>query len=255
MPNRAVPPYMNKTDKKMILYNCIYLLLGSCNVNEFPQAVFEKMQQQIDSIPRIFSAEQYSKDSLQIVNSIRWGFDNDDIFFNTEVRLGTQKSREINIYVDRIFYSPDSSQLFAIAILEKPTKFAENPDAIEKPENKYYYGGITIISNKKQNEKWVLYPLSWYRPSGWTYYKEVQFKFYYFFLNEMLTKKYFDYYQCTIDQDCFWSERNGYWRYGEIIPGYYNFQVSTHRDYFEATGQNVDSIDVEKYLYKPLQQY
>ena len=248
--NLIVPQHMNKIVKHLI--SIMLFTISSCN-SLYSYKDFEKLENEIKSISKVVDKFTYHNDSMQIVNSIRWGFDNDSYFFNTYVRLGPQKSSEVNIYVDRIFYSLDSSQLFAFIVLEEPTKFAENPYALTKPNNRYSYDGALVLSNKKENNKWILYASDIFRPSGYTYYEEIQFKFYTFFLNDMIKRKGNDY-GCTINENCFWSESNGFWRYGEIIPGYYNFQINANKNYFKATGKNVDSLNVEEYLYKPLQE-
>src|SRR5690606_1256122 len=122
-------------------------------------------------------------------------------------------------------------------------------DAPQYKDVNYVYSGIVIVSSRKKNGQWLLVPVSWYRISDFTSYEDVKYRYYYFLLENMLSKPYFDYYQCTIEQDCFWSERNGYWRMGEIIPGYYNYEVSTHRDYFKATGIKVDRSNIKEYIY------
>lgn len=240
--------------KKVVNLILLLMITATACSNHYTPKRLAKLQMQIDAIPIIVDSAVYQNDSLQIVNSIRWGFNNDTHFFNFEVSLGSQKSKEINIYVDRIFYSSDSSQLFAIAIIETPTKFIENSDALENPENKYFYDGIIIISNIKKDDKWVLYPLNWYRPMGWTCYEQIKYMFYSFYLNEMLERKGHDY-GCAISEECFWSDSNGFWRYGEIIPGYYNYEVRPHKDYFKATGKAVDSSNINDYLIKPLKEY
>ncbi len=212
-------------------------------------------QKRVDAIPRIVDSITYQKDSQQIINSVRWGFDNDGYFFNDFKRLGFEKSKYVSIYVDRIFYNKDSSKLFAIVIMKEPIQYQQNPNLKHFEDADFAYSGITIVSSRKQDGKWILIPVSWYRISEAISSGNVKYMFYYFLLDNMLTKKLFDFYQCTIEQDCFWSEKNGYWRMGEIIPGYYNYEVKPNRDYFKATGIKVDSSNVKDYIFKPLQEY
>lgn len=237
--------------KVFSFFVCSLLLFFSCNNLQNNEERKVEYQRRIDAIPRIVDSATYQKDSLQIINDVRWGLDNDDYFFNDFHRLGPSKTKYVSIYTDRIFYSKDSSKIFAIVIMETPIAYLPNT---EKYNNtRYSYNGIFVVSSRKVEDKWLLIPVDWYQLVEFSSYDDVKYRFYYFLLENMLKKEYFDFYQCTIEQDCFWSEQNGYWRMGEIIEGYYNYEVKSNRDYFKATGIKVDSSNVKKYTFVPLQ--
>src|SRR5690606_10895215 len=98
-----------------------------------------------------------------IVNSVRWGFNNDRYFFNSYYQLGPNINIGIGIILDRIFYSKDSSKLFSIVILKEPT--ISNTKGVNV--GGFKYSGIPVLSSRKKGSKWELIPVSWYRLSDY----------------------------------------------------------------------------------------
>ena len=51
------------------------------------------------------------------------------------------------------------------------------------------------------------------------------------------------FFNCNLNEYCFWTDTNSIWRKGDIIPGYYNFQIKTNKYYYERDKDKKELTD------------
>ncbi len=126
------------------------------------------------------------------------------------------------IFVDRIFYSPDSLRVFAFVIL----KCYNNNEVTQKQG--YYFNGKALVGYRENpNEIWKIYPYRSYSASVFQKYETVQN-----FLTESYMhrlKSYVDGHHVKVGYNVgdprFW--KSPIWEKGHRVPGYYNFELGT----------------------------
>jgi hypothetical protein len=152
-------------------------------------------------------------------------------------RFGKENLNKVNISIDDIFYSPDGLKLIAFVILEIPVNIEKNKNSLENPNLSHFYNGHLLQAYRKKTDTlWDVYCSYVYRCQNYESIKKVRYKYRKFFFDEMKSKKGHDY-NCNLNETCFWTSTNIMWRKGDVIPGFYNFQINTNRYYYER-GKN-----------------
>jgi hypothetical protein len=200
------------------------------------------------SVTTVYSkpTPHYKRDSLYVAETIWQYIDKEvDIF-------DSYKSHKIDIslvkvYVDSVFYSPDSLKLFAFVIIKVPDN-----ESVELDD--FYYSGSDMIGYRDStNSPWQVYYFGHYRPAGYDTYKKVSNLFRWYYLKDGKFKSSIDVYWdgrrndtlgmareitfpkqnnrvsikfgYNIDDPLFWS-KSIIWKKGNRIPGYYSFETN-----------------------------
>ncbi|MFK5855420.1 MAG: hypothetical protein QM503_04760 [Bacteroidota bacterium] len=228
-------------------------LFFACNNSTELNRIISRMPSVTDS--------KYTRDSLYLCYTVKEFIENDYEDYHYVYMFGKQNFKKINIYVDNIFYSQDTTKLIAFIILEIPVSIHENKNSLEDPNKEYCYDGLVLSSIKDSlNEYWDVYCLSIYRPMNYSSHEKVRYMLRNFFINEFKETNGHDF-NCNLNEACFWTDTNSVWRKGDVIPDYYNFQINTNKYYYERDKHKeelstflVPRLDIE-YPKELLEQY
>ena len=204
----------------------------------------KELDQSNESMSKTIKGATHRRDSAYLEHTVRQFINSDYEDFHYVYRYGKDKER-VNIYISNIFYGPDTLKFLSFVILEIPVSVKVNKRSLEDPNKKYYYNGHPIVGIRDSvNDSWDVYCLSIYRPMNYSKYEKVRSMLTNFFFEEFKFKKGHGF-TCNLDEPCFWTDENSLWRKGDIVPGYYNFQHTTNKYYYE---REKDENDLSHFL-------
>ncbi len=127
------------------------------------------------------------------------------------------------VFVEKIFYSPDSLRVFALVSLK-----CYNNEEVTKKNQEHYFNGKALIGYRENtNDIWKIFPYGAYTALLYPKHESVQ---------TYLTDRYMHRLKSYVDSDLvkvgynvgdprFW--KSPIWEKGHRVPGYYNFELGT----------------------------
>ncbi len=205
----------------VLIIVCFSMLFSSCRRNERQK---QKLQEMRESIPDVMGEAEKRRDSMLLAFTFNQ-FINKDYYELHYLHQYRKKGYQVNIYVDDIFYSPDSLKLFAFIIVEMPTAAEWNQNSLEDSTKQWYYASYDWIGFRENtNEIWKLYPFHKNRSNGYATYETVQFNLRDYYFDEIKDAIHFKT-NCSLVDTCFWTEEK-IWKKAEFVEGYYDFQIA-----------------------------
>lgn len=210
---------------KILIFLYTSLLL-SCNSNTFDSKKVNKNH------------------SIQVVNAFNCYLDNKHGSF---INFANNRSQILDIHVEKIYYSPDSTKMFAITLLEDNESYNE---CIYNDSSTFYFYPFVGYRNDIQSEWKILFYKNLLLLDGcnkeeMNKYIESKFveefsktKIDYFLNNEFIEKEV----GYNINEDGFWE--SPFWEKGGLIEDKYYFEVEI-TSYVSKIFKPIDEIKCE----------
>jgi|GEM_PF-1885683 len=184
------------------------------------------------------------QDSLQIINMINCYLESGHILFQN---FAEKKDKILGLDIEFIFYSPDSTKMFAITYLEFKSKSKSKYCTSQDSSTFFFY---PFVGYRSRNDlKWIMYfynsqiLLSDCKKKFINKYIKEEFiinfhktKVSSFQNNEIIEKEV----GFNINEDGFW--KSPFWEKGGLVKDKYFFEVKI-TDYFDNTFEIVDEVD------------
>lgn len=213
------------------LYNCIYfmsfiLILSCSNTNlEKYDEIRNRTVSEYNLIPT-----EYKKDSMFLHSTVRQYIENGYEEYQYVFRFGKKNRNKVKIHIDDMYYSPDRLKLLVFVVLEIPVYLEENKNSLENPNLSHYFNGHLLQAFRNNTDTvWDVYSSGVFGCHNYESIKKVRYNYREFFFDDIKGPVY----GCNLNESCFWTDTNVMWRKGDVIPGFYNFQINTNKYYYE----------------------